>query len=211
MQLTEDTVRQYTERLASDEPTPGGGSAAALAGALAAASAAMVASFTVGREKFAEVEEDIQRMLSTLDEQREQLLQLTDADAEAYGKVGAAYGLPKQTDEEKQARRAAIQEALKTAAEVPMGVAEACAQTMAVLGELAHKGNPNLISDVGVAAQLALAALRCARLNVEVNLAFIKDEDYIDRKRQLLHQLMTQSEPAAQAAVDYVRNKIQPE
>lgn len=209
MQLTEETVQRYTERLASDHPTPGGGSAAAVAGALAAASAAMVASFTVGREKFADVEDDVQRILEALQDQRECLLELTDADADAYSQVGAAYGMPRETDEEKQARREAIQEALKAAAEVPTGVAEACAQVIAVLEELARKGNPNLISDVGVAAQLALAALRCAELNVEVNLAFIKDQDYIAQKRQLLHQLMTESEPAARAAVDYVRNEIQ--
>ncbi len=209
MQLTDETVRKYTERLASDQPTPGGGSAAALAGALAAASAAMVASFTVGREKFAAVEQDVQRILQILQDQRERLLELTDADAEAYSQVGAAYGLPKDTEEDKQARREAIQQALKAAAEVPMGVAVACAQVIPVLEELARKGNQNLISDVGVAAQLALAALWCAELNVEVNLAFIKDADYIAQKRQLLHQLMAASEPAAHAVVDYVRNQIE--
>ncbi len=209
MQLTDETVREYTERLASDQPTPGGGSAAALAGALAAASAAMVGSFTVGREKFAEVEADIKPILGKLQTQRQRLLELTDADAEAYSQVGAAYGLPKDTEEEKQARRVAIQEALKAAAEVPMGVAEACGQIIPVLPELAEKGNPNLISDVGVGAELALAALRCAELNVEVNLAFIKDEEYIVQKRQRLAQIMAECKPLAIAAAEYVRNEIQ--
>ncbi len=208
MQLTDETVREYTERLASDQPTPGGGSAAALAGALAAASAAMVASFTVGREKFAEVQEDIKPILGKLQAQRQRLLKLTDADAEAYSQVGAAYGLPRDTEEEKQDRRKAIQEALKAAAEVPMEVAEACGQLIPVLPELAEKGNPNLISDVGVGAELALAALRCAKLNVEVNLALIKDEEYIAQKRQRLAQIMTECKPLARAAADYVRNEI---
>ncbi len=208
MQLTEETVRKYTERLASDDPTPGGGSAAAVAGALAAASAAMVASFTVGREKFADVQEDVQRILGGLQDQRERLLELTDADAEAYSQVGAAYGLPKETDEQKQARGQAIQKALQAAAQVPMGVAEACGKIIPVLQELAEKGNPNLTSDAGVAAELGLAALRCAELNVEVNLAFIKDEQYIAQKRQRLAELMSECKPLAVAAADYVREKI---
>ena len=211
MQLTEQSVREYTERLASDQPTPGGGSAAAVAGALAAASAAMVASFTVGRKKFAEVEDDVQRILDVLQDQRERLLELTDADAAAYSKVGAAYGMPRDTDEQKQARREAIQQALQAAAAVPMGVAEACGQIIPVLQELAEKGNPNLTSDAGVAAELALAALRCAELNVEVNLALIKDTDYVVGKRQRLAVLMAECTPLASAAADYVRDKIKAE
>lgn len=208
MLLTEQTVRKYTEHLASDEPTPGGGSAAAVAGALAAASAAMVASFTVGREKFAEVEDDVQCILGVLQTQRERLLELTDADADAYSQVGAAYGMPRDTEEQKQARREAIQQALKAAAEVPMGVAEACGKIIPVLQELAEKGNPNLISDAGVAAELSLAALHCAELNVEVNLAFIKDEAYVIQKRDRLAELSNECEPLATDAAEYVQDKI---
>ncbi len=208
MSLVAETVRDYTQRLASDQPTPGGGSAAAVVGALAAASAAMAANFTVGKKKFVDVQGDIERILGVLDEQRQALLDLADADADAYSKVGAAYGMPRDTDEEKQSRREAIQEALMAAAEVPMGVVAACAAVLAVLPELADKCNPNLISDVGVGAELGLAALRAAQLNVEVNLAFIKDEDYNAEKRERLTQLMTDSASAAEIAIAKVKAAI---
>ncbi len=208
MSLVSETVQDYCERLASNEPTPGGGSAAAVAGALAAASAAMAASFTVGKKKFADVQTDIERILKVLNTQQQELLELADADAEAYSKVGAAYGMPRDTDAEKQARQQAIQEALMAAAEVPMGVVEACTAVIAILPELADKCNPNLISDVGVGAELGSAALAAAQLNVEVNLALIKDEDYNSQKRRRLSQLATEAGEAAEQAIEKVKEAI---
>jgi len=208
MSLVSETVQDYCQRLASNEPTPGGGSGAAVAGALAAASAAMAANFTVGRGKFADVQADIERILGVLNTQQQRLLELADADAEAYSKVGGAYGMPRDTDAEKEARQQAIQEALMAAAEMPMGVVEACAAVIVVLPELADKCNPNLISDVGVGAELGLAALRAAQLNVEVNLAFIKDEDYNADKRQRLERLMVDSDSAAEITIEKVKEAI---
>jgi len=208
MSLVSETVQDYCKRLASCEPTPGGGSAAAVAGALAAASAAMAANFTVGKKKFADVQEDIERILEVLNTRQQRLLELADADAEAYSKVGAAYGMPRETDEQKQARQRAIQEALMAAAEVPMGVVEACAAFIGLLPELADKCNPNLISDVGVGAELGLAALRAAQLNVEVNLALIKDEDYNSQKRRRLSQLATEAGEASEQAIKKVKEAI---
>jgi len=208
MSLVSETVQDYCKRLASNEPTPGGGSGAAVAGALAAASAAMAANFTVGKKKFANVQADIERILEVLNTQQQKLLELADADAEAYSKVGAAYGMPRDTDAEKEARQQAIQEALMAAAEVPMGVVEACAAVIAVLPELADKCNPNLISDVGVGAQLGSAALAAAQLNVEVNLALIKDEDYNSQKRRRLSQLATEAGEASEQAIKKVKEAI---
>jgi len=208
MSLVSETVQDYCKRLASNEPTPGGGSGAAVAGVLAAASAAMAANFTVGKKKFADVQADIERILEVLNTQQQKLLELADADAEAYSKVGAAYGMPRDTDAEKEARQQAIQEALMAAAEVPMGVTEACAAVIAVLSELADKCNPNLISDVGVGAELGLAALRAAQLNVEVNLALIKDEDYNSQKHHRLSQLATEATEAAEEALKKAKEAI---
>ena len=208
MSLVAETVSQYTQRLASDRPTPGGGSAAAVVGALAAAAAAMAANFTVGKKKFADVQADIERILAILDEQQRALLDLADADADAYSKVGSAYGMPRDTDEQKQARQQAIQEALMAAAEVPTGVVEACAAFIGLLPELADKCNSNLISDVGVSAELGLAALRAAQLNVEVNLAFIKDGDYNAEKRARLAQLLNDSASAAEIATEKAKEAI---
>jgi len=208
MSLVSETVQDYCKQLASNEPAPGGGSGAAVAGALAAASAAMAANFTVGKKKFADAQVDIERILGVLSTQQQRLLELADADADAYSKVGAAYGMPRDTDTEKEARQEAIQEALMAAAEVPMAVAEACAAVIAVLPELTDKCKPNLISDVGVGAQLGSAALAAAQLNVEVNLALIKDEDYNAQKRRRLSQLATEAGEAAEQAIEKVKEAI---
>jgi len=181
--LTSLPVTEYAEELASNKPAPGGGSGAALTGALGAALGEMVANFTVGKEKYAEVEAEVGAALAKLTDLRKQLLELTDADAEAYPKVGAAYALPRETDEQKAARAVAIEEALKGSAEVPRRVVLRCNEVLSQLPLLLEKGNPNLVSDVGVAAKLALAAAECAWLNVEINLAYMKDEDFISRLR----------------------------
>jgi formiminotetrahydrofolate cyclodeaminase len=178
MGYLEEALKNYTDALASGEPTPGGGSAAALVGALGAALDSMVANFTVGREKFAAVEEEVQGLLATSEQLRAELERLTQADTEAYGRVATAQRMPRATEEEKRARSAAVQEALKAAAEVPRAAVRACCEVIEVAAALVTKGNPNLITDVGVAARFAAAAMECAALNVEINLAYIKDESY---------------------------------
>jgi formiminotetrahydrofolate cyclodeaminase len=178
MNYLDQPLKTYSEALASGKPTPGGGSAAALVGALGAALNSMVANFTVGREKFAAVEEEVKKVLAESEQLRAQLERLTVADTEAYGRVAAAQKMPRETEEEKAARKAAMQEALKAAAEVPLAAVRAGHRTLALAAELVEKGNPNLITDVGVAAKFALAAMECAALNVEINLAYVKDDVY---------------------------------
>jgi len=206
--LTELAVREYATRLAAGEPVPGGGSGAALVGALAAALGEMAGNFTTGREKFAAVEQEVQSVLSVLGRQRRRLLQLTDADAEAYERVGAAYKLPKSTEEEQAARRVAIQEALTAAADVPLAVMEACVNTLAQLEQLRQVANPNLLSDVAVAAELSFAALRCAWLNVEVNLAGIKDEAYVSETRRRIDRQVQACETPARMIFDRIARDI---
>jgi len=128
----------------------------------------------------------VQRILGVLESCRAKLLDLADADAGAYAQVGAAYGMPRGTDEEKAARQAAIQEALKAAARVPLAITEACVDTIVALVELREKANPNLLSDVACSADLALAALRCACLNVDINLAALKNGEYVAQVRQVI-------------------------
>ncbi len=192
--LTKLAVSEYAEQLASDQPAPGGGSAAGLAGALGAALGEMVANFTVGKKKYADVEQEVAAVLGRLTELRHALLDLTDADADAYTKVGAAYGMPKDTDEQKAQRAQAIQKALKAAAEVPRQVVLRCHEVLGELPELLEKGNPNLVSDVGVGAKLALAAADCAWLNVEINLASIKDAEYVDTLRAEMKETLAGAE-----------------
>jgi formiminotetrahydrofolate cyclodeaminase len=183
MGYLEETLKHYTDMLASGAPAPGGGSAAALAGALGAALNSMVANFTVGREKFAAVEADVQRLLARSEELRAVLERLTQADTAAYSQVSAAQKMPRETDEQKTARTAAVQAALKVAAEVPREAVRAAYGVLEVAAELVEKGNPNLITDVGVAAKFGVAALECAALNVEINLAYIKDDAYNESVR----------------------------
>jgi len=188
--MPELTLREYVEALAGDAPAPGGGSAAALAGALAAASARMVGSFTVGRKKYADVEDEIREHLAAVDEVRAEMLTLVQADVTAFTAVGAAYGLPRETAEQKSARSAAIQEALRAAADVPLRLARACAALSRHLPALLEKGNQNLVSDVGVGARLCAAACECAWLNVEVNLAALKDEAFVAATRAETEELL---------------------
>ncbi len=175
------TVGSYVEMLAGSDPAPGGGSAAALAGALAAASGEMVGNFTVGKKKYADVESEIREHMSAIGDIRAELIEITHADVEAYSIVRDAYGLPKRGDIIKAARDELIQTALRGAAEVPLELARCTHRLSTHLPPLAAKGNRNLISDVGVAARLCQAAFDCARLNVEVNLALLDDVEFAMR------------------------------
>jgi len=206
--LTGLSLREYTDKLASSEPAPGGGSAAALAGVLGSALGQMAANFTAGKEKLAAVEDQVQRILGVLSRQQQELLNLTDADARAYEKVGAAYKLPRATDEEKAARQLAIQEALRAAAEVPLAVMDACVMVLGQLEELRQVANPNLLSDVAVSAELSFAALRCAWLNVEVNLAAITDEAYVAEIRERIDKQVKGCETPARMVFDRIARDI---
>jgi formiminotetrahydrofolate cyclodeaminase len=186
MALTKLTVQDFVEQLASASPTPGGGSASALAGAMAAAMVEMAANLTIGREKFRDVEEEMKVILGRAGELRDMMLAAVDEDTDAYGEVGAAYKLPKDSDAEKAARTAAIQEALKGATEVPLRVAKAAMETYQLAQLAMEKANPNVASDARVALLLAEAAREGARANVDINLGMIKDEQFLARMRDEL-------------------------
>lgn len=189
MTLTKLTVEDFVDQLASPSPTPGGGSASALAGAMAAAMVEMACNLTVGREKFRAVEAELQTVLARATQLRQQLLSSVDEDTEAYNKVSEAYKMPRSTDQEKTARAAAIQAALQYASEVPLAVARAAVEVYQ-LGQVAmDKSNPNVASDVRVALLLAQAARDGAVANVEINLDSISDEAFTERMRAELEEL----------------------
>ena len=189
MALTKLTVQDFIEQLASASPTPGGGSASALAGATAAAMVEMAANLTVGREKFRDVEEEMRVVLARAGELRELMLNAVDEDTDAFDEVSAAYKMPKDSDTEKAARTEAIQAALKGATEVPLRVAKAAMETYQ-LGQVAiQKANPNVASDARVAMLLAEAARDGARANVDINLGMIKDEAFLARMRDELEAI----------------------
>ncbi|HUX00045.1 MAG: cyclodeaminase/cyclohydrolase family protein [Phycisphaerae bacterium] len=166
----------YLDNAAAAQPTPGGGSVAAVAGALASTMASMAAGFTKGKEKFKDVQPEIEEALGRLAETRNRLLGLADEDMVAYESVMAAYRMPKGTDEEKSARAEAVRQATKRSLGLVESVLAACRDILVISLRLAGIANPNLISDVGVAGELAAGAARAAFLNVEVNLAGYKDE-----------------------------------
>ncbi|HEY7738812.1 MAG TPA: cyclodeaminase/cyclohydrolase family protein [Candidatus Limnocylindria bacterium] len=168
--LAELAVRDLTERLASRAPTPGGGSASALGGALAAALVQMVCELTVGRPEYEDVDPLARQMGDAAGELRIALLAAADEDAIAYELVAEARRLPRGTDEEKADRRAAIAEASVTATEVPLLVMRLAGEVLDLAARLAPIGNRNAVSDAGVAALFAAAAARGAAFNVAINL-----------------------------------------
>jgi formiminotetrahydrofolate cyclodeaminase len=188
--LTQKPVRTFLDELASSAPAPGGGSAAALGAAIGAALVSMVANLTVGKKKYVDVQEDIQRILERSETLRRRCEELLEQDVAAYTKVSEAYRMPRETDEQKEARSAAIQEALKGATSVPMALAEACVQILKLCPETAEKGNLRAVSDVGVGALMAEATLRAAALNVWINLGSIKDQDFVLKEGGRLKALL---------------------
>lgn len=189
----DEPMKKYLDEAASGASTPGGGSVAALAGALGAALTSMVCNFTVGKKKYADVEAEVSQILSEADALRGELLDLMVEDTQVYGQVSTAYGMPRGTDEEKAARTEAIQGALKAAMGAPLKAAICCHKIMKLNEPLVDKGNKNLISDVGVAILLAESAMRSAIMNVEINLSFIKDEKLCEETRQKLRPLLAEA------------------
>jgi formiminotetrahydrofolate cyclodeaminase len=183
--LNELTLTQFSEELASGNPTPGGGAAAALSGALGAALLSMVCRFTVGREKFAAVENDVQTILAEADAARARFHQAVEADAEAYAAVGAAYRLPRASDDEKLARSSAIRDASWSAAQPPLAVAEEAASLVELCHRAADITNPMLGSDVTTAIALARAAIDGGAANVEANLSGVSQEHAAELRTRL--------------------------
>jgi methenyltetrahydrofolate cyclohydrolase len=200
MSLSERPVVAFLEAIRSPVPTPGGGSASALAGALGASLLAMVAGMTKHR---AASEEDVDRLQAAGTRSAElsaRLTTLIDRDSDAYDLVVGAYKLPKGSDADKTARAVRIQEALTAAIDAPLDVMRASAAAVDAAAVVAAFGNPNAASDVGVALELLSAAARGARLNVEINLDTITDAAYADRVRGEAAALAAACEGGAAAA-----------
>jgi len=179
MNLVEQRVIDFVAATASKEPTPGGGAIAALTGATGAALAEMVANLTFGKKGYEEVQSEMEELQTKAEAIRNRMLELSQADADVFNIFMNALGLPKNTDEEKIARTAAIQQAYKDAAMVPFEIGE-LAYRIFELAELASsKGNQNLITDGIIAAINARAAVKAAFLNVRINLSGIKDEAFV--------------------------------
>lgn len=174
------SIESFLDKLASADPEPGGGGGAALAGALAAALVSMVANLTLGKEKYAGVQDQVAALKTRSEDLRSRLQDLVTLDAQAYGAVAAAMKLPRGTDDEKASRATTLQVALRHAAAVPLDVVETAVQVARLSETAAEIGNTNAVSDAGVAAILAEAAAQSAALNVKINLPWIDGQAFRD-------------------------------
>jgi formiminotetrahydrofolate cyclodeaminase len=179
--LVEKTVKEFLDELASNSPAPGGGSVAALCGALAAALCSMVCRLTIGKKKYADVSDELQNLLDKMEKYRIELTALIDEDTKAFNKVMEAYRLPKESEDEIKIRNAEIQTASKYAAEVPMQVLKKSSEIIELAKIVALKGNINSISDASVGCLLLQTCGASALYNILINLKSIEDEEFRNR------------------------------
>ncbi|MDR0939893.1 MAG: cyclodeaminase/cyclohydrolase family protein [Mediterranea sp.] len=206
--LADLTVKDFLAKTAGNEPVPGGGSVSALNGAVAAALGQMVANLTISRKKYADVEEEMRGIASTLEQARDRLTRLIDKDSDAYNEVFEAYKLPKETDEQKAARAGVIQEATKRAALVPLEVAEVVAGIMPSIEQVELKGNQNAVTDAGVAMMTARTAVLGALLNVRVNLSGIDDAAFVENLEVRIEELARKVIDLEEKVITEINNKL---
>jgi len=171
-------IRHFLDKLASKSPEPGGGSVAALTGSLGAGLVSMVCSLTLGKEKYKDVQPQVEALIKESEKLRQEIQDLIQKDTEVYGGLSEVYKMPKNTDAEKAARTVKMQEALKLACQVPFEIGLKSLEVAKLAGRAAEIGNVAAVSDAGVAVLLAQACAQSAALNVKININSIKDEAY---------------------------------
>lgn len=204
--MQEETT--FLADLASSAPTPGGGGASAYCGALATALASMVGNLTVGKKRYHDVEADVTQALVELEQLRFGLVSLIEEDAKAFGRLAESWKMPASNAFEEKAKHRAEQDALTNACEVPLRIMGDCAKTIALCRFMAHNGSRMALSDAGVAAKLAQAALEGASLNIVINAKSFDDraraQGYLDKQQELIDRYA----PMAQEVYDYVRIQV---
>jgi formiminotetrahydrofolate cyclodeaminase len=207
-EIKDTEVETFLDALASQSATPGGGSAAAIIGAMGAALVSMICNLTIGKKKYADVEPEMKEVLGKAEALRLRLTGMIEDDVKAFNAVMGAYGMAKETDADKAARDKAIQAALKQATDVPLACAHAAREVIDLAAIAADKGNLNVISDAGVGVLAAYAALRSAALNVFTNARMITDKTFAEAKLKELNQLLAGAEAATEKAYDIVKGKL---
>lgn len=206
--MTEKSCIEFVKMLSSKAPVPGGGGASALVGALGVALGSMVGNLTLGKKKYEAVEDDIRRILEKADILQQSLLQLVEKDAEVFEPLSKAYGLPKNTEEEKKAREEIMEAALKLACSVPMEIMEKCMEAIELHEELAQKGTKIAISDVGVGVLFCRSALEGASLNVFINTKLMKDREYAENMNKKAEKMLSEGIERANTVYDAVSKQL---
>ncbi len=204
----DQTIQAFLDKLASSSPAPGGGSVAALAGALGAALTSMVCNLTIGKKRYASVEARMKTICTASEELRGKFTALVQKDTSAFNKVMEAYGLPKDTDDQKALRAAAVEAATKEATLIPLEVMKHCIDGHALAQEVAALGNENSVSDAGVSALMLHAACESAALNVRINLNGISDGDFVGWKNEELDSLLKTSRVMLEETQGIVEQKV---
>jgi formiminotetrahydrofolate cyclodeaminase len=207
--MTQLSCESFVEVLASKEPVPGGGGAAALVGAVGTALGNMVGSLTVGKPKYASVEKDICQLNTRAQALEARLLELIRRDAVVFEPLSRAYGLPKGTDEERAHKTTVMESCLKACAEVPLEIMMACADAIELQEEYAAKGTSIAISDVGCGVICCKAALQAASLNVFINTKSMTDRDHAERVNAKAHTLLDEYTAKADAIFASVARSLQ--
>ena len=206
--IERSSVVSFLDALAAGSATPGGGSAAAIMGAMGAALVSMVANLTLGKKGYEAAEPAMRALLADSEALRRRLAGMVAEDVAAFDALMAAWRLPKASEAEQAARGAAVQAALRAATESPLACARACAEVVRLAERAAALGNVNAISDAGVGALAAWAALRGAALNVQVNTPQIADRDYAGRARAELDALLAECGPRAERVHEAVKLRL---
>lgn len=206
--LASMTICDFLSELASKSPAPGGGSVAALSGALGAALSSMVCNLTLGKEPYKNVEDEIKELLKKSEQLRKELTTIIDEDTEAFTDVIRAFKMPKETTLQKQKRSQAIQAGYKIAAQVPLKTANTCEQILDIVQRVAEKGNQNSITDAASSALMAQAGIQAALLNVKVNLASIKDEAFTKKIMQEITTIEQQTDKKTRKILDIVNGSM---
>jgi len=206
--FNELSVTEFTLELSSKAPVPGGGGAAALAGALGAALGGMVANLTIGKPKYADVEDEIQELKVAAYRIQKDLLALIEKDAEVFAPLAGAYRMASGTDEEKAEKERVMQACLKQASLAPLEIMEKCAETLVLLEKFAEKGSVLAVSDAGCGAALSKAALQAAWLNVRINIRIIDDKKFASEVEDKGLKLLDKSIPLADKIYSSVEDKL---
>ena len=207
-EIKDKSIQIFLDELASKSATPGGGSVSALLGAQSAALTSMVCNLTIGKTKYAEVETEMQVLLQKSEALRAKLTGLIKADVDVFNRLMSAYGLPKETNEEKMARTEAIQTVLKAATEVPLDCARACAEAIELSRCAANKGNLGVISDAGAAVLAGYSGLKSAALNVYINTGSLKDRQFAETKLAELETILKDVDTVVEDVYQSVKTKL---